>query len=98
MWRPGSDELTARTSFSQSLACAACRTEAVEVRAPRPRSVRLDAHPVGGVASLVRVLIGAHILGVGEARVFRRMLGADTGRQALHRPVNATIEEEGNGI
>jgi len=58
----------------------------------------LDAHPVGGIASLVGVLICAHILGVGEARVFRRLLGAGTGRQTLHRPVNATIEKERNGI
>ena len=61
-------------------------------------SVCLDTHPVSGIASMVDVLIGAHILGVGEARIFRRTFGAGAGRQALHRPIDAAIEKEGNGI
>src|SRR3954447_9467708 len=43
-------------------------------------------------------MVGAHILGVSEARILGRAFGTGAGRQTLNRPVNVAIEKEGNGI
>src|SRR3954466_3694155 len=44
------------------------------------------------------VVVCTHILGAGEAWIFAQSPGADAGGQALHRPVNVAVKEEGDGV